>query len=295
MAIRRQGGAPSPGRSLSMSENAESSWRTPRTWVHLALLAIILFAIAWLGIRWKPRDPSLVWVAILVLMTAFAVVAGHGITGYWRGVLVDGRYKMSLSRLQMLVWSLLVLSAILAAAMVNLSLGSKEPLDIVVPGELFVLFGISTASLVASPAILSNKREKKADPEQMAKVKKRLADQGHTHMAAEVDSVVLHNDDPLGARWSDLLKGDEVGNATTVDLGKFQMFFFTFILALAYGSKLYQIFHSETAVTALPGMGEGINTLLGISHTGYLSSKVVSASREKPLAEAVRSSSSDHL
>jgi len=265
-----------------MPDDAEHSWLQPKTWTHVIFLALILVAIAWLGIRWKPQNPSLVWVAILVLMAAFAVVAGHGITGYWRGVLIDGRYRMSLSRLQMLAWSLLVLSSLLAAAMVNLSLDWSAPLDITIPGELFVLLGISTASLVASPAILNGKRDKKADPDQMSNVKKRLAHQGHTGVTEEADGLVLCNDDPSGARWGELLKGDEVGNGATVDLGKFQMFFFTFILALAYGTQVYQLFHQGSGVTELPAVGEGMNTLLGISHTGYLASKTVSASREKP-------------
>ena len=42
----------------------------------------------------------------------------------------------------------------------------------------------------------------------------------------------MRNRSSKDARWGDLLKGDESGNASAVDLGKLQMFFFTFILVV---------------------------------------------------------------
>src|SRR5687768_17139286 len=55
--------------------------------------------------------------ALLVLLTAFI---GRGVTGCWRGVLISERNRMSLSRIQVFVWTVLVLSGFLIAASVNL-------------------------------------------------------------------------------------------------------------------------------------------------------------------------------
>lgn len=78
-----------------------------------------------------------------------------------------------------------------------------------------------------------------------------------------------------------MLKGDESGNASSVDLGKLQMFFFTFILVCGYGAAMYTMFHRGELVTALPPVQEGMNVLLGISQTGYLAGKAVNYSKEK--------------
>ncbi len=257
-----------------MTEEASSPYRKARTYSHLFALIGILVLIAWVGLfsGWRLTG---VWVWTLVLLAAFAVVAGHGITDVWRGILIDRRNKMSLSRLQMVCWTLVILSSLLAAAMNNLSLESGAPLDIQIPSELWVLMGISTASLVASPAIISSRSQKAAPPGEKKKVAQALREQGYTDIDVKSESVVMSNLTPDAARWGDLLKGEEVGNATTIDLGKLQMFLFTFVLLLTYGAAVYQLMASGHEIEALPEVSEGMNVLLGISHTGYLAHKTV--------------------
>ena len=79
------------------------------------------------------------------------------------GLLIDGRYRISLGRLQLLSWTLLILSAIIAAAFNNISLGIESPIGINIPSQLWVLMGITIASAVSAPAVLSNKRHLKPD------------------------------------------------------------------------------------------------------------------------------------
>ncbi len=233
--------------------------RSPTTYV--LGLAAILVAIAVVGLTFSDRRGT-VWLVVLVLLAAFAVVSGHGITGHWRGILIDARNKMSLSRLQFVAWTLVVLSAILTAALTNLATGWQTPLDFTVPSQLWVLMGISTASLVGSPAILSNKRDR---------------------------GLVVRNEQATEARWGNLLMGEEFGNVDHVDLGKMQMFFFTFILVLSYGAAIGAMFADvEGAITELPQIQDGMNVLLGISHTGYLSNKVVSHTPEGPVVQPNR-------
>jgi len=193
----------------------------------------------------------LAWLAIAVLMAAFAAVAGHGITGLWRGVLIDDRHRISLSRLQMLLWTVLVLSAYMAAALANIGRGAASPLNVDIPSELWLVMGISTASLVASPAALAYKQRRR--PGQVES------------LAAEADS-----------QFADLFRGEEVTDSHHLDLGKVQMFLFTVVVVLGYGLALGAMFEDTSgAFVTLPAVDEAIVTLLAISHAGYLTKKAL--------------------
>jgi len=87
------------------------------------------------------------WLATLGLLALFAAIAGQGITGDWRGVLIDGRNKMSLSRLQTALWTLVILSAFLTAALVNIRSGQADPLSIAIPTGIF---GVKSHTLSAN-------------------------------------------------------------------------------------------------------------------------------------------------
>ena len=90
------------------------------TYKFLIVLVVILVAIAWAGLNLTQDRPASAYFVILFLMTGFAVVTGRAITGYWRGILIDARNRLSLSRLQMISWTLVVLSAIATAAWAGL-------------------------------------------------------------------------------------------------------------------------------------------------------------------------------
>jgi hypothetical protein len=246
---------------------------------------VLLAVIAWVGLRVRPGGSlsrSGAWLLILGLMTAFAVLAGRGITGYWRGILIDNRFKMSLGRLQLLAWTLVVLSALVTAGLTNGAFGAQSPLAIHVPQELWVLLAISTASAIAGPALLAPKATKEADPKELGKTLSELKKGDNIKIDTVLPDLVVRNQDPESARWGDILKGDESGNAATVDLGKLQMFFFTFVLVLGYAVALARLFDGAGAISILPVVDSSMNTLLGISHTGYLANKAVPHSLEKP-------------
>ncbi len=231
-------------------------WRSAHTFGLVAILA----GIAVLGISLPQSGGQLGflgqrtvvgWLAVAALMAALAAVAGHGVTGLWRGVLIDDRHRVSLSRLQMLLWTVLVLSGYLAAALANIGRNAAEPMNVSIPSELWLAMGISTASLVAAPAALSYKQRK-----QGGKV---------VHLRSEADS-----------RFADLFHGEEEADGDHVDLGKVQMFLFTVVLILAYGLTLGDMFEDRTsAFTSLPAVDEAVVTLLAISHAGYLAKKAL--------------------
>src|SRR6266567_8917136 len=110
-----------------------SKWKL---WHTLSLLGIIVATVL-VGLLIPFTLRLWAWLATLGLLTLFAAIAGQGITGNWRGALIDGRNKMSLSRLQTALWTLVILSAFLTAALVNIRSGQADPLSIAIPTGIF--------------------------------------------------------------------------------------------------------------------------------------------------------------
>ena len=155
------------------------------------------------------------WLLVLALMLAFVIAEGYNLKGVPRGFLIDARRKISLSRLQMLAWTLLVLSAYLVAVMINIRINAPDPLAVAIPAELWILMGISTTSLIGSPLLLNDRvaRSKTVSP------KKEL---------------LSKNDDDRKSSWRDLFCGEDKDNNDFLDISRVQMFYFTFILVLTY-------------------------------------------------------------
>ena len=95
-------------------------------WHTLALFAVFIGVIP-VGL-FVPRIWA--WILILAGLLAFVAVAGRGTTGYWHGALIDDRNMMSVSRLQMTLWTILILGSFLAATLSNITLdGPRHALD----------------------------------------------------------------------------------------------------------------------------------------------------------------------
>src|SRR5215208_4244069 len=97
------------------------------------------------------------WIGFMVLMGITMVLIGHGVTGTFKGFLIDPRNKMSLSRLQLILWTIVILPAFLAAAVFNFGTGAEDPLNITVPPEVWGLLGISGGSLAGAGIIKSRR------------------------------------------------------------------------------------------------------------------------------------------
>jgi hypothetical protein len=251
-----------------------------RTGVHGFLLFVIVVAIVLTGVLPNPRTEDIpearlgAWLGVLVLLIAFIIVSGRFVTGYWRGALIDDRNQISLSRLQLALWTGLILSAFLEAALSNIRLAqAQSPLTIAMPAEIWAVLGIATTSLVGSPLILATKRERVPDPQD---AKNTLNQLGNAGVPATTEGQVIKYQSPADARWSDMLTGDETANGAHLDLGKVQMFFFTLVLVVAYAVALGSLFlHTSGKIGAFPVLDAGMIALLGISHAGYLANKAV--------------------
>lgn len=94
------------------------------------------------------------------------------------------------------------------------------------------------------------------------------------------DGLLKVNDSPKQAKFGDIFQGDELGNYYLVDLSKVQMFFFTIAIFVAYGVALSSVIQNQSILmhplgVDFPAFSSSLNTLLGISHAGYLTVKSV--------------------
>jgi hypothetical protein len=217
----------------------------------ILLMVTFIFLIGFFGSSWRGWN----WFLIIVFMTSFLALIGKLITTQWWGIFINERNKISLSRFQLVIWTLIVLSAFLTIALgriheifVNPSL-TIDPLAIEIPRELWALLGISTASFVGSPLILSTKPPANLSIRSVAE-KPNLAD---------------------------MFRGDETANENSIDMAKVQMFFFTLIIAFSYMILILNLIMTKTPdqLDSFPQLTQGLVALLGISSAGYLTSKAV--------------------
>jgi hypothetical protein len=241
-----------------------------------------VFLVVAIGVLGWSLPPRMAFIATLVLMTSMLAIAGHGVIGLWLGALIDERNKLSLSRLQMIMWTLVVLSGFVVAALWNISCGNRaESLNIGIPDQLWWLMGISTTSLAASPLIRSL-RTADLPPEVKAslastetRTTEELQRQGQPAEVIDTQGKIIVWKWPWDARFADLIQGDEIGNAAQLDLGKVQLLFFTLVAVLTYGAALASTFDTVTAIHSFPLLNESMVTLLGISHAGFLTHNAV--------------------
>jgi hypothetical protein len=232
----------------------------------LAIAAAPLMMPAWF--RW-----------CLILVGLLGCTAGIGVfrTGSPLGALITDRNVMSLSRLQTVLWTVLVLSGWAAVVFARLVSGDSDPLSVGIQPSLYALMGINAAALIGTPFVLSVRSNKPVDPQALTD-----AAQDAAHALGEpvedivnrADGVVYTNESPDDARLTDIFEGDEVGNTYVVDLAKVQMFFFTTVSALVWLIAVLHLLdgHPESA-TALPTLPDGMVTLMGFSNAAYVASK----------------------
>lgn len=256
-------------------------------WWHTFLLVILVPGLILLA-SWK-LELVWAWAATMALLAGFLFVAGSVIVGLLRGAFVDDRNKVSLSRFQALLWTILVLAGYLAAAIANIRTGKADPLLIQIPQELWWLIGISATSLVGSPLVRSTRERQPANPEVATQTLRKMGLVGETETVTQQQNLVTRNSDGAivargkiavaptasSSSWADLFKGDETSNGDHLDLAKVQMFFFTLILVLSYAVALGKLFASVNQVADFPDLNEGTIALLGISHAAYLTNKAV--------------------
>lgn len=243
-----------------------------KLWHSASVLAVTAFFV-WMAV-WRPWGLYASWIVTMAALAIFTLIVGRGVTGAWKGAFVDERLRMSLSQLQMIVWTIVIVAAFGTMAIARAQRDPVTAMDIRVPETVWVLLGISTTSLIGSPLI---KNAKKDTPTNSIKADSLVWAQGVAASDVTVEGQVVMNKSIHQASLADVFMGETVDNFTLLDIGKMQMFFFTVVLVLAYTTAISaQMRAGSTA--SLPDVGAGMLPLLGISHAGYLMSKVASSS-----------------
>lgn len=173
--------------------------------------------------------------------------------GSWLGVLIDERQRFSLTHLQIVLWSLLVLS-LLAAMFLARWIGGVSPgelLKIQIPPEILSLAGISGGSAVVATAIKSPRTQSVRTQSRDPKTNKRNPTQfSQVFMVEEGENI------------------DKV-----IDVTKFQNFFLTLIAVAAYGIMTAAALATTPVPSAFPGFTSDLLWLIGISHAAYVGGK----------------------
>jgi len=263
------------------------------------LLLIIVILMVLLCLYWSPCQYAVIglWRLLMLLLLLFCIFAGHSVTGYWRGLLIDSRNMISLSRLQLVMWTILLLSALVVAALINICLGNSDPLNIKIDEQLYALMGISVVSLAGSSLIKTTKRTQKKNVEAEQDFRATVNDPAVPNVnATDTDSVPLPKTDikgvlvtytdPKHASWMDMFRGEESGNGAYLDIGKIQMFFFTLLIWFAYAMEVAKVLQAGLGKPGtnvdMPTLSQGMIVLLGISHAAYLTNKAVPQTPEPP-------------
>jgi hypothetical protein len=234
------------------------------------LLLIAMFIAAWFApAGWN-------WLFVMILLAVFAGILGKYVTNYAAGIFINNLNIMSLSRFQMVLWTVIVLSAYFTMALIRVKSAVDDPLAVEIDWHLWALLGISTTSLVGTPLLQGGKKTKKPATSKIQETAN-FYGQGETEVNKYRQGLLYGNPDPKDAKLSDMFQGDEIGNTAHVDLPKLQMFFFTVIAAFAYCVILFNTLvaaqNDGSILQNLPILPDGFIAILGISHAGYLTSK----------------------
>jgi hypothetical protein len=233
--------------------------------------AVVLVCAAMVGAGFIPNIRGghlfLLEMALLVALIALFGIASGGRAA---GALITPLKLMSLSRFQMLLWMVVILGAYMAIILRRLNL--PDPLNVTIDWRLWSLMGINVTSLVGSPIVDATKKSKVVAAG-VADTTAKALNQPSAEVTTHARGTLYGNPSASDARFSDMLGGDEVGNAQYTDVTKVQMFFFTVVAALSYGITLYKLIDGTNAadITAFPTLSTGVIALLGLSHTAFLS------------------------
>lgn len=259
-----------------LAANTERAMANPKSTFGGAVGALLSLAVPIVGAWFVPAEHGF-W-ALQVGIVAFMASVGLAVTGRPSGILVTERNQMSLSRLQAVLWTTVVVAAFGAAVIARLRAGIGDPLAVEMPKELLMVMGIATTSLVGTPLVLDSKSKDEPSEAAVARTAKAL-EQPADEVRDEARGTVYANPDPSDAAFSDMFEGDEVGNAAHVDLGKVQMFFFTIMVAGAYVAAVTALLRGaeegKDMLASLPQLSASATALLGISHAAYLGAKSV--------------------
>ncbi|THD57135.1 MAG: hypothetical protein E8A12_13885 [Phenylobacterium sp.] len=257
----------------SMFIRAFRGWKAmTKSWLRPAIPLVAIAIVLVVGPKFLPHGRGFTFLGVLVLLAAEFAVIGWAINDRPIGAFIDNRNRLSLSKLQAGAWTAVVLAGLATAAAYNAlvpgtNYSSLTALNVVIPGELLLAMGISATSLVATPSLLSLKASETPLASSVTTAQAKLPGSSNNGKLTTRSSAA-------DASWSDLVTGDEVGNAGSPDLGKIQQALITLLLLGCYTGYVYEMFvHTSGPIGTLPVIDKSFVWLMGISHASYLAYK----------------------
>jgi hypothetical protein len=208
------------------------------------------------------RSILIAWTLAAFVLLASAAWLGARVRKSGWGIFVDSRGRFSLTQMQLVLWTVVVLSLIVGVfvgRLLDATARADGALNFAIPNELLLVMGISIGSAAVATAIKTNKDARTND----------------TSTGPTVATRALTEHAPGPAQAIMVEEGSTADQA--IDIAKFQNFWFTFILIAAYVALAVATIMDAanvSAITELPGFDATFVTLLGISHAGYLAGKL---------------------
>ncbi|RAP77677.1 hypothetical protein [Paenibacillus montanisoli] len=256
-------------------------WNSFKVAVHL----VIAIALAFLGAWFLPKGYNLS--AVIVMELYMIAVIGKGKLDHPLGILINERNLMSLSRLQMTLWTVLFTSAYFTLLIENISLHPGEQLQLQFDSTVLALMGISSVSAILSPMIQGTKKNREIDANLKAQLIQGAANcynKSTEEIESSMQGTLYANPSYKDARFSDIFEGEEMQNHAYIDVAKVQMFLFTMMAFLVYGATIFSlvITRDPGTITSFPELPEEFIGLIGISNGGYLTSKIINFTKSTP-------------
>jgi hypothetical protein len=200
------------------------------------------------------RPVFIAWAVAAGVLILAMVATGRLSNGSYLGILRDSRGRYSLSQLQVLIWTAVLLSLVVGV-FVGRVVGDATggPLGFDIPNSVLALLGISVGSTVTARATKAGKNVRRPT---------RVAASGPED-PPRLGQVVLVEEGKLA---------DKI-----VDVTKFQSLWITLILVAAYIAMAVTQIRKAASVselTSLPDVAGTFVTFLAISHAGYLAGKL---------------------
>jgi hypothetical protein len=203
------------------------------------------------------------WAISAAVLLAAACFLGIAIKRGPFGILIDDRGRYSLSHVQVVLWTWVVLSLIVGVFVGRLIDGTPaDALDFAIPAELLIVLGINLGSSMTVTAVKTNQNNE--NPQSVA------ASAGAA--------------DP--PRFSQIFLVERGASSdAAVDVAKFQSFWFTLILVAAYVAVAIGLINGVSDaddIAELPKFSDEFLVLLGISHAAYVGGKLPTVKDEAP-------------
>jgi hypothetical protein len=279
----------------TFNQHVRNCWHKMSSRREMFLLALLL-GLVFLAAASLCMNRLWVWAWVVVILGLAIFIAALGKFTLCRpmGIFINERNLMSLSRFQVILWTLIIVSAYLVMVFARIfSHDVENPFDIAMDWHIWAVLGLSVSAAIGAPLINSTKGMRqpagdtatpKGTPGDAPAVSSivRKAAGSFNQEVDEVEQtrtgILYANPDPKYARFSDLFEGEELANCMYIDIAKVQMFWFSLIAVVGYAVFLLNLFASTTdprLMNAFPPFSDGFIAILTVSHAAYLGGKSV--------------------